>query len=90
MNMKKAVKNLPKKKKFHMMDPYADADRVSIPSTLEAFRKATAPSGVTGDPTLATKAKGEYLHKEMIKNLVELIKMARKEKVSLKKVTPVF
>ncbi|MCX5906163.1 MAG: creatininase family protein [Deltaproteobacteria bacterium] len=90
MNMKKAVKNLPKKKKFHMMDPYWDADRISIPSTLEGFRKATEPSGVAGDPTLATKAKGKYLHEALVNNLVELIKMARKEKVTLKKTTPVF
>lgn len=90
MDMRKAVKNLPKKKKFHMMDPYLMVDRVSIPSTLEGFRKATEPSGVTGDPTLATREKGKELHEALVKNLVELIEMARKEKVTLKPVTPVF
>jgi creatinine amidohydrolase len=90
MNMKKAVKNLPKKKKFHMMDPYLIVDRVSIPSTLEGFRRATEPSGVTGDPTLATREKGKKLHEALVQNLVELIEMARKERVTLKPVTPVF
>ncbi|MCJ7495451.1 MAG: creatininase family protein, partial [Deltaproteobacteria bacterium] len=90
VDIKKAVKNLPKKKKFHVMDPYVIADRVFTPSTLESFRKATQPSGVTGDPTLSTAAKGERLHRALVNNLVELINMARKEKVTLKPVTPCF
>jgi len=90
VDIKKAVKNLPKKKKFHVMDPYVIADRVFTPSTLESFRKATQPSGVTGDPTLSTVAKGERLHRALVNNLVELIKMARKEKVTLKPVAPCF
>ena len=90
VNIKKAVKNLPKKKKFHVADPYVEADRTFTPSTLESFRQATKPSGVTGDPTLSTLEKGKRLHKALVDNLVELIKMARKEKVVLKPVTPCF
>ncbi len=90
VNMKKAVKNLPPKKKFHIMDPYVETDRTFTPSTLEGFRKVTLPSGVTGDPTLATAAKGERLHRALVNNLVELIKLARKEKVQLKPVIPCF
>jgi creatinine amidohydrolase len=90
VDIKKAVKNLPKKKKFHVMDPYVIADRAFTPSTLEGFRKATVPSGVIGDPTLSTAAKGERLHRALVNNLVEFIKMARKEKVTLKPVTPCF
>lgn len=90
VNIKKAVKNLPKKKKFHVADPYVEADRTFTPSTLESFRQATKPSGVTGDPTLSTLEKGKRLHKALVDNLVELIKMARKEKVILKPVTPCF
>jgi creatinine amidohydrolase len=90
VNIKKAVKNLPKKKKFHVADPYVEADRTLTPSTLESFRRATEPSGVTGDPTLSTLEKGKRLHKALVDNLVELIKMARKENVILKPVTPCF
>jgi len=90
VNIKKAVKNLPPKKKFHVSDPYVITDRTFTPSSLESFRKITEPSGVTGDPTLATAEKGKRLHKALVDNLVELIKLARKEKVILKPVTPCF
>jgi creatinine amidohydrolase len=90
VNMKKAVKNLPPKKKFHVADPYVQGDRVFTPSSLESFRKATEPSGVTGDPTLSTEEKGKRLHKALVDNLVELVKLARKEKVVLKRVNPCF
>ena len=59
VNIKKAVKNLPHKKKFHVADPYVEADRTFTPSSLESFRRATEPSGVTGDPTLSTAGKGQ-------------------------------
>jgi creatinine amidohydrolase len=90
VDIRKAVKNLPKKKKFHHPDPYVNDDRVFTPSTLESFRKATEPSGVTGDPTLSTATKGKRLHEALVKNLVELVKLVRKEKVVLKPVTPCF
>jgi creatinine amidohydrolase len=90
VDIKKAVKNLPKKKKFHHPDPYVIDDRTFTPSTLESFRKATQPSGVTGDPTLSTVAKGKRLHQSLVKNLGELIEIVRKEKVVLKPVTPCF
>ncbi|MBM4334064.1 MAG: creatininase family protein [Deltaproteobacteria bacterium] len=90
VDIKKAVKNLPKKKKFHVTDPYVIGDRVFTPSTLEGLRKATEPSGVIGDPTLSTAEKGDRLHRALVNNLVEVIKMARKEKVTLKPVAPCF
>jgi len=90
VDIRKAVKNLPKRKKFHHPDPYVNDDRVFTPSTLESFRKATEPSGVTGDPTLSTATKGKRLHEALVKNLVELVKLVRKEKVVLKPVTPCF
>jgi creatinine amidohydrolase len=90
VDIKKAVKNLPHKKKFHFADPYMIGDRVFTPSSLESFREATKPSGVTGDPTLSTAEKGKRLHKALVENLVEVIKLARKEKVALKPVTPRF
>jgi creatinine amidohydrolase len=90
VDIRKAVKNLPPRKKFHTSDPYVIGDRVFTPSSLESFRKITEPSGVTGDPTLATAEKGKRLHKALVDNLVELIKLARKEKVVLKPVTPCF
>ena len=90
VDIKKAVRNLPPKKKFHVPDPYVIADRALTPSSLESFRKATEPSGVTGDPTLSTAEKGKRLHKALVGNLVELIKLARREKVVLKRVTPCF
>jgi creatinine amidohydrolase len=90
VNMKKAVKNLPHFKKFHITDPYFIGDRTFTPASVESFRELTKPSGVKGDPTLASAAKGRTLHRALLKNLVELIKMARKEKVALKPVTPCF
>jgi creatinine amidohydrolase/Fe(II)-dependent formamide hydrolase-like protein len=45
---------------------------------------------VTGDPTLSTAEKGQRLHKALVGNLVELIQLARKEKVVLKPTTPCF
>ncbi len=90
VDIRKAVKNLPQKKKFHHPDPYVIDDRVFTPSTLESFRKTTEPSGVTGDPTLATADKGKRLHKALVKNLVELVELVRREKVILKPVTPCF
>jgi creatinine amidohydrolase len=90
VNIQKAVKNLPKKKKYHVMDPYVQADRAFTPSSLESFRKATEPSGVTGDPTLSTAEKGRRLHRALVDNLVELIHLVRKEKVSLIPLPPSF
>ena len=90
VNIQKAVKNLPKKKKYHVMDPYVQADRAFTPSSLESFRKATEPSGVTGDPTLSTAEKGRRLHRALVDNLVELIHLIRKEKVSLNPLPPIF
>jgi creatinine amidohydrolase/Fe(II)-dependent formamide hydrolase-like protein len=90
VDIKKAVKNLPHKKKFHLADPYLQGDRVFTPSSLESFRKATEPSGVTGDPTLSTAEKGKRLHNALVDNLVELVKLARQEKVILKPVKPCF
>jgi creatinine amidohydrolase/Fe(II)-dependent formamide hydrolase-like protein len=45
---------------------------------------------VTGDPTLSTAAKGKKLHEALVKNMVELVNVVRKEKVALKPVTPCF
>jgi len=90
VNIKKAVRNLPPFKKFHMTDPYLIGDRTFTPASLESFRELTKPSGVKGDPTLASAAKGKKLHQALVENLVELIQMARKEKVKLKPVTPCF
>jgi creatinine amidohydrolase len=90
VDMNKAVRNLPRHKKFHHPDPYVIADRAFTPSSLESFREATKPSGVTGDPTLSTANKGRRLHEALVENLVELIHLARKEKVALKPVSPCF
>ena len=90
VNLRKAVKNLSSKKKFHVSDPYVIADRAFTSNSLESFRKATEPSGVRGDPTLSSADKGRKLHRALVDNLVELIKLARKEKVVLKPVTPCF
>ena len=77
MKMEKAVKNIPKPRKFHMFDPYVQTDRVFIPSTIEDFKKRTAPSGVSGDPTKASREKGEKYHKALINNLVEFIEQLK-------------
>ncbi len=90
VDIKKAVRNLPKPKKFHHPDPFVLGDRSFTPSTLESFREATKPSGVTGDPTLATAKKGKLLHEALVKNMVELIHLVRKEKVALKPLGPCF
>jgi creatinine amidohydrolase len=70
---------------FHLHDPLIEADSVLLPSTAEEFGKKTAPTGVSGDPTLATREKGEKYHRAVVENLVALIEEARATKVSVKR-----
>jgi len=73
---------------FHLPDPQVDMDAVYLPSTQEEFLKRTQPSGVFGDPTLATREKGELYHRAVVSNLVRLIEEARRAPVTLKDVRP--
>lgn len=69
---------------FHLHDPLIEADSVFLSSTAEEFKKKTAPTGVSGDPTPATKEKGERYHRAVVENLVALIEEARATEVSVK------
>ena len=48
-------------------------------------KKKTAPTGVSGDPTLATEEKGERYHRAVVENLMALIEEARATEVSVKR-----
>lgn len=69
---------------FHLDDPLIEADSVFLFSTAEEFNRKAAPTGVSGDPTLATREKGERYHRAVVENLVALIEEARATKVSIK------
>jgi creatinine amidohydrolase len=79
---------------FHMLDPELDGDRVSIKNTWREFRQGISirmgmlqpkarPSGVEGDPTLATAEKGKRVHEAIVENTVELVERFRRMPISL-------
>jgi antagonist of KipI len=62
----------------------AQARYREIMETFEEFKEKIASTGVSGDPTLATREKGEKYHRAVVENLVALIEEARATKVSVK------
>lgn len=91
VDMTRAVKNvraIGQFYTFHLPDPQVQMDSVYLPSTQEEFASRTEPSGVSGDPTLATRQKGERYHRAVVRNLVKLIEEARRTSVKLKDVKP--
>jgi creatinine amidohydrolase len=79
---------------FHMLDPELDGDRVSVKNTWREFRKGVSirmgilesqgrPSGVEGDPTVATAEKGRKVHEVIVRNTVEIVEHFRKMPIKL-------
>ncbi|MBI3977796.1 MAG: creatininase family protein [Chloroflexi bacterium] len=66
-------------------DPAFDVDSVILPSTHAELGKRTAPTGVGGDPTLATPEKGKQFHEAVVANLCRLIADARQTPVTVRR-----
>jgi creatinine amidohydrolase len=73
---------------FASPDPsLPNLDMAWSPRTVEEFGRATAPTGVTGDPTAATAEKGRRIFEAEVGNLLDLVEQSRKEPVELKQVS---
>jgi len=90
VNIKKAVRNLPPFKKFHMTDPYLIGDRTFTPASLESFRELTKPSGVKGRPHPRLGGEGEEASPGPGGESGGVDPDGPKGKVKLKPVTPCF
>jgi creatinine amidohydrolase len=72
---------------FSSPDPaLPDLDMAWLPRTVEEFGRATAPTGVLGDPTAASAEKGRRILEAEVGNLLELVEQSRKQEVELKEV----
>lgn len=76
VHLEKARDNPVKAKSLYSVDPqYAHDTLCYVPSTLQQAREHAAVSGgATGEPTKASKEKGEIYHNHLVKNLVSVIK----------------
>lgn len=84
VHMDRAVKNLPPRRRFHQSDPYVEADRVYVPSTVQDLHARSSPSGVVGDPTTADEALGREYYAELVQNLVDFINEVKTMEVNLR------
>lgn len=89
-DMSKAVKNVPPLKKYHIADPYVECDRVTAPSNIASYRARTAPSGVGGDPTVATTEKGKQYNEIVVANLCEVLEDMKASEVEITDRRPLF
>ncbi|MGE5654873.1 MAG: creatininase family protein [Bacillota bacterium] len=89
-DMSKAVKNMPAAKKYHVADPYVECDRVTAPSNIASYRARTAPSGVSGDPTVSSAEKGRLYNELVLDNLYEVIEDMRATQVQIYDNKPLF
>ncbi|MDI9485359.1 MAG: creatininase family protein [Clostridiales bacterium] len=69
-------------------NPYSRRNRVTAPSSIDSFRAKSEPLGHTGDPTWATKERGEKYHEFVVAELVQLIDSLRAISVTTKSVIP--
>jgi len=65
--------------KFIIEDPYVSGDKVGFILSAQEEAKITK-SGIIGDPTKASKEKGERYHKALVNNIVEFIQEIKKIK----------
>ncbi len=77
--MNKAVRSPPKHERFDIQDIRLPGDRTvwsppPNPTGRQQKKRRKISGGVSGDPTRASKEKGEGFHNAVVKNLVELIK----------------
>lgn len=84
VSMHKAAAWLPPRNRFEIIDIRVPGDRVvwtPHPALTgeERERNKKLSGGVSGDPTKATKEKGEKLHNTMVNNILELIQDMRRK-----------
>jgi len=73
VQLERAVAEMPKFPKYVIPDPYVGGDRVDVAFTAEDEAKLTT-SGVMGDPTKATREKGEKYHQALVEVIVDFIR----------------
>jgi creatinine amidohydrolase/Fe(II)-dependent formamide hydrolase-like protein len=84
VDMKLAAKNPGVKKRFSPSEIFDDQDDSIISGgSAEHFNVVSGPSGMTGDATVATLAKGKAFHEQLIKNCVEAVNLIKERKVKL-------
>ena len=74
---------------FHHVELNADLagrDSVTVKPTIAEWTEATAPTGGQGDPSAASAEKGARLHRAIVANAVELVRMIRGIEVTLRDV----
>lgn len=83
------MSNVPLQGHFHHSDPFVAADRLIVPSSVESNRMAGGVSGVTADPTVATREKGEIYHQRLMDNLVAALQDIVQLQIDIKKIPEV-
>lgn len=72
---------------FATVDPAVSSMNFAwAPATPEEFLARSAPTGVSGDPTLATAEKGRLIFEAQVNNLCELIVQSRRVPVTMREV----
>ena len=68
-------------------DPRIDGNTYQLYPTLEEYRRSSEPGeGATGDPTLATKEKGQKIFEAMVRNTTSVVMEARRHEVTIRSV----
>ncbi len=88
VDMDKAVRNIPKERRFFSSDLYVPGNRVAAASSIDGYRARTDPYGTSGDPLPATAEKGRLYHETIVKDIVALIEDLRQMRVEVKDVRP--
>lgn len=81
VNMEKAKDNPINPVDLYSVDPsYPNDTLCYVPSTIETAKEhAEKAGGTTGEPTKASKDKGEIYHEHLVQNLVKVIKKLQQE-----------
>lgn len=82
VDMSQAVRRMPAldEKFLHSlisMESGLDWNRVLTKHTIEEFKAETEPTGITGDPLVASAEKGKEIYEVVVKNTVEFIEQTR-------------
>jgi creatinine amidohydrolase len=93
VEMSQAVRRMPTLDKRFLHSPISmesrlDWNRGLTKSTIEEFKAATQPTGITGDPLVASAEKGQRIYEAIVNNTVEFIEQVKKIDVQLKGVEP--
>jgi creatinine amidohydrolase/Fe(II)-dependent formamide hydrolase-like protein len=72
---------------FATVDPAVSAINFAwAPATPEEFLARSAPTGVSGAPTLATAERGRTIFEAQVENLCDLIAQSRRVAVTMREV----